>query len=70
MTKAETERHLRGIYFEWIRENRDTSEKELSFHGYICHLPNFSAFRFGAARDYQQTAMWVREWNEQLGISS
>lgn len=27
MTKAETERHLRGIYFEWIRENRDTHSK-------------------------------------------
>ncbi|ELB6959101.1 hypothetical protein RH553_003574 [Salmonella enterica] len=70
MTKAETERYLRGIYFEWIRENRDTSEKELSFHGYINHLPNFSTFRFGAARSYQQTAMWVREWNEALGVNS
>ncbi|ECJ2966353.1 hypothetical protein FNJ14_20930 [Salmonella enterica subsp. salamae] len=70
MTKAETKRNLHGIYLEWIQGNMDTSGKELSFHGYICHLPDFSTFRFGAARDYQQTAIWVREWNEQLGINS
>ncbi|EKD8420074.1 hypothetical protein OS239_004588, partial [Salmonella enterica] len=52
MTKAETKRHLHGVYLEWIQGNMDTREKELSFHGYICHLPDFSTFRFGAARDY------------------
>ncbi|EJI2471988.1 hypothetical protein NEK45_004548, partial [Salmonella enterica] len=56
MTKTETKRHLHGIYLEWIKENMDTSEKELSFYGYIFHLPDFSTFRFGAASDYQQTA--------------
>ncbi|WP_157707171.1 hypothetical protein [Salmonella enterica] len=70
MTKAETEHYLHGIYLEWISENMNTSEKELSFHGYINHLPNFSTFRFGAARSYQQTAIWVKEWNKQLGINS
>ncbi|VEA56768.1 Uncharacterised protein [Salmonella enterica subsp. enterica] len=44
MTKTETKRHLHGIYLEWIKENMDTSEKGLSFHGYICHLPRFFNF--------------------------
>ena len=70
MTKAETERHLREIYLEWIRENMNNSQKELSFHAHICHLPDFSTFSFGRNSDYQQTAMWVREWNERLGITT
>lgn len=31
MTKAETKRHLHGIYLEWIKENMDTSENNYLF---------------------------------------
>jgi hypothetical protein len=70
MTKAETERHLFNVYQEWLRENINTREKELSFWGYINSLPNFTEFGFGRDIPYQLTAMWVREWNSNLGINS
>ncbi|ELY9612950.1 hypothetical protein ACEF96_003239 [Salmonella enterica] len=70
MTKAETERHLFNVYRDWLQENRDTREKELMFWGYINHLTEFSQFGFGRNSGYQMTAIWVREWNERLGIDS
>lgn len=68
MTKSETQQYLFNVYSEWVQENRDFPEKGLLFFGYIQSLNNFSQFGFGRNSPYQATAIWVAEWNENLGL--